>query len=167
MFTKSQVCGTICAAGPLAGPFTAELIADFSGPIFKGREKRFRARKAECYGYRENGKVVSYFWISEGPQRVALWRGVGLIVPDEVIYIWDCRTAESHRNQGYFSRAIDDARRLSKDRSYWIACEDDNASVGPISRSFKSIRRYNLEQSKLWRLAFHRVQGSPGRTVVE
>lgn len=160
LLTRSSVAGTLAEAGPLPDESAAERIETFADPVFAGRERRYRARKGECYGYRENGQIVAYFWISEGPCRVPLWKGVTLDVPDEVIYIWDCRTLETHRNRGYFTRAIADARRLSCDRTYWIACEDGNtASVRAISKQFTSIRRYHLERATFWRFSVYRRAG--------
>jgi len=87
-----------------------ETIETFTDPIFlqKNRQYHFRRRLEEghrCFGYRDAGEVVCYLWLTVGKTAPA-FLGADLVVPADQVYVWDCRTAESHQRRGYYSRGL-------------------------------------------------------------
>lgn len=144
------VRGALYVAAPLPdGRPQAEPIRAFTSPVFRERNRaaRFARRLAghECWGYRVGGEVASYFWLTRGPASVPLWRDVRLLVPQGVLYVWDCRTWAPHRRQGWYARSLEDARRIAAPRDVWIACDDANAaSVSVIRRQFTPLKRYRF-----------------------
>lgn len=112
-----QRAGVFYQAPQLAGLADWEAIESFDDPVFqvKHRNKHFRLRQAEghrCYGYRDAGEVVCYLWLTTG-KTAPLFLNTELIVPSDIVYIWDCRTVESHQGRGYYTRGLLAARAVA------------------------------------------------------
>lgn len=106
--------GIFYQAPPLAATPDWEAIEHFDDPVFqaKRRHEHFRRRLAaghRCFGYRDAGEVVCYLWLTTG-KTAPLFMNTELIVPPDEIYIWDCRTIESHQGRGYYTRGLLAAR---------------------------------------------------------
>ena len=155
--------GIIYEAPSVAGESALERITDFGSPVFqvKNRAQRYVRRDGICLGYRVNAEVVSYAWTNVGPCKVPLWRGVEFQVPPACVYVWDCRTHEPFRRQGFFDHILTDLRRHAAPHLLLIACENGAPSQRAIARQFTPAQAYRLE--RLWR--FHRVNGRFGRTL--
>jgi hypothetical protein len=146
------VRGTLYVATPLQDRKPEAVpIRTFDSPVFKEKSRvtkfAHRAERHECWGYWVDGEVASYFWVTRGPSLVPLWRGVRLEVPRDVLYIWDCRTSESHQRRGLYTQSLRDARRMSSSSDVWIACDDANLiSASVIRRQFSSLKKYKLRK---------------------
>ena len=147
-----RVEGTLYRADPLpTGEPEARPIRAFDAAVFqeKSRAEKFlrRLREHECWGYAADGEVAAYFWLTRGPAVVPLWRNVRLRVPQGVVYIWDCRTWEPCRRRGWYTRSLEDARRLAAPNEAWIACDDANLdSASVIRRQFEPLQPYRLRR---------------------
>jgi hypothetical protein len=126
-----QRAGVLYQAPPLSGTPDWETIEYFDDPVFqvKRRHEHFRHRQAEghrCFGYRDAGQVVCYLWLTTG-KAAPLFLNTKLIVPPDVVYIWDCRTVESHQARGYYTRGLLAARAvIGGARQFQILAEDPN-----------------------------------------
>ena len=123
------------------------------GAIFeaKDRTRRYVARLAEghrCYGYvLEPDQTVAYLWLSGARYGAAVspfvWR-INCAIPDDSVYIWDCRTVESWNGRGLYQdglkRLLETCQRDGAKRAY-IACDTSNAA------SVKGIRAAGFKPS--------------------
>lgn len=159
---KESTSGIVYSASKLYGDVSAERITAFTDPIFqtKGRAAKFakRAQQHQCWGYRVNGEVVMYFWLSE--DETPLWRKA--VLRSDSAYIWDCFTAEEFRRRGYFTKALEDARKIADTREVLTAVvtgNDDSARV--IAKQFEPIARYRVERFG----PLYRTNGRFGRVL--
>lgn len=89
----------------------------------KNRRERFVARLGEghkCLGFvSDGGEVRSYLWLSCGSDGVSVApfeAGLKCQFDARTSYMWDCRTAESHRRQGLYREGLERLQTLSKER---------------------------------------------------
>jgi len=130
--------------------------ADFQSTGFfqqQGRARRFVARLDDghrCFGFVDGSNAVAYFWLTrEGVAPLSF--DLGLTLPPDGAYVWDCRTDQGHARRGLYREGLLRMRALHRFGSVWISCERDNvASVKGIEGAGFA-GRFEVELAKVWR----------------
>ena len=101
-------------------------------------------RGCRCFGAWSASQVVSYGWLSSGPE----WIGeLGLQIrpgPGEA-YVWNCVTLPEHRRQGVFRsllRCVMAAAAAEGLRRLWIGSVEDYADRAIVEAGFKPVLRF-------------------------
>lgn len=99
----------------------------------QNRAEKFIARLLDqhiCYGVRCNtGQVIAYFWVSDFSSykmRAPLTFGIQMSMPEEYIYIWDCRTAPSYQGKEIYQTGLRVIREIYANRVIIINAERHN-----------------------------------------
>jgi hypothetical protein len=88
--------------------------------------ERRRGQGHEIFGYEENGIIVAYFWVTRAGNYVPIVFNSKFMVPPKSIYIWDCRTHETHRNKGIFAAGVRSLSTMQWAENILIAANSDN-----------------------------------------
>ena len=115
-------------------------------PIMEGRHEIFKQRRKQghcVFGYVKDDTIVAYFWVTEGVKRAPIIFNNDFEVPIDCIYIWGCKTHESHRNRGIFSSGIRSISSMHEEKNILIAANDDNLA------SKKALKNVGFEKKFL------------------
>jgi ribosomal protein S18 acetylase RimI-like enzyme len=103
-------------------------------PMLAARAERFRRRLQDghrLFAMMEGGRVAAYLWASAAGQETPLGLGVSFVVPDDMVYVWDCRTDPESQGRGLYRRGLEALRRRFAERcgGCLIAVEENNAAA--------------------------------------
>jgi ribosomal protein S18 acetylase RimI-like enzyme len=103
-------------------------------PMLAARAERFSRRLQDghrLFAMTDGGRVAAYLWASAPGQETPLGLGVSFIVPDGMIYVWDCRTEPERQGRGFYRRGLEALRRRFAERcgGCLIAVEENNAAA--------------------------------------
>lgn len=89
-----------------------ELLSD-PVPLAIGTSKfqHRREQGARCYGLYYQGNLMSSGWVSGPGSVITVLHEMTLAVPQDAVYIWDCRTVPEARGCGHFQRLL---RQISR-----------------------------------------------------
>jgi GNAT superfamily N-acetyltransferase len=91
-----------------------------------------------CFGFEIDGRIVSFGWVTPGPERTGELERT-LAVPPGEAYVWDCGTVPDHRRSGFYSALLNKILIELQDEGVprvWIGASRLNApSVRGIAKA--------------------------------
>lgn len=101
-------------------------------PMLKARASRYGLRLQDghaLFAVTDAGRVAAYLWASGAGAEVPLGLGVSFVVPDDMVYVWDCRTDPASQGRGFYRRGLEALRRryAGRCRRCLVAAEWANA----------------------------------------
>jgi GNAT superfamily N-acetyltransferase len=119
------------------------------------------ARGCQAFTVLEGGEVVSYGWVSTGPEWVGEVGGEITPAAGEA-YVWNCLTLPEHRRRGHYRALLEGivahARRDGIAR-LWIGSIEDPAEKADADVGFVTV--LNIEVRRLAGLRWVRIRPAP------
>lgn len=164
----SAPVGLSLEAGVGGYEFRELAAGDFqSAGVFQeqGRARRFEARLDDghrCFGFVAGRHAVAYFWLTrEGVAPLSF--DLGMTLPPDSAYVWDCRTHEGHARRGLYREGLLRMRALPGFGSVWISSEHDNVASLKGIEGAGFAKRFEVELAKIWR--WRRIRRFGGQTA--
>jgi len=85
------------------------------------------------FGFKNENQIISYIWAS--------------LLPNNIIYFWDCRTDNSYRGNGLYPLGLTLlSKQFSNNSQFYICCSDDNepSKKGILKANFKFKKRIRV-----------------------
>lgn len=121
--------------------------------IFKHKNRKERYLKNlengfRCKGYvTTDNEVAFYLWYTTG--NMAPWfKGMELYLPENDVYIWDCRTAEQWQRKGLYCMALQNisSEVLKRSKRVLIDCSNSNiaSQKGILNAGFYPFKNFKV-----------------------
>jgi GNAT superfamily N-acetyltransferase len=127
------------------------------------------ARGCRAFAVLHEGRIVSYGWLSTGPE----WIGeVGVEISPGAgeAYVWNCLTLAEHRRRGHYRALLEgivaQARREKLTR-LWIGSIDDPAEKADADVGFVPVLHLEAQRFAVWRLVRVTPDAEADRGLVE
>lgn len=136
------------------------------------RLPKFIRRLAEghdCYGHkaRETKEICSYFWVSDARavDCAVLAFDFDLCLPEDGVYIFDCRVAEEHRGKKLYTDGLLEIMVMYRGSQFLITAETENviSQKGILNAGYQYIG--TVDFVKLLHFSFACCRGFKDRTI--